>query len=497
MVVSTQLTIGGSTIIPDSCKVKKSLGDINSSSTIDIKFNNYNGNYSTDFTIGDEIKTYVSGINIFTGILTDIAFKGKELKEDLSLVGKDYSYNLIDRTVEPEVYTNMTTGSIVRDIINKYTQGITTTNVVEGGSISRITFNQTPVFDAIKQLSDMNAFTFYIDENKDLHFGDLGSVSSGYTFGSGNILTTNFKESRDGIFNEVWVYGDRYLDGFKQTITTPAGGGSVFTLLYKPHNVAITVSGAIIQPGGIYNMSPGSNVKFLVNFDDKQIIFTSGTTFGANIPSQGNDVIFDYMRNLPIIKMGQNNDSINKYGKRVKIIVDKNIKDAATAELVKLSWLEQYSDPLKQGTISLNNVYGLIPGQMCNVNIPIYGINNQEYQMTEINYDLTQENLYRGNIISLKLNKSLPDITDNLQDILSQLKKIQSTDISNADLLTRYMIITGSLSLRQSGCGVWTRSIGSSFILGHPINGLLGSYSNHYLGDYRTGSILQWSGGYW
>ncbi|MBU0598838.1 LamG domain-containing protein, partial [Patescibacteria group bacterium] len=249
----------------------------------------------------------------------------------------------------------------------------------------------------------------------------------------------------------------------------------------------------IIQPGGIFNMTPGSEVKFLVDYDSKQIIFTSGTTQGYNIPSEGNSCVFDYMRDLPVIKMGQNHDSVEKYKKRVKIVVDKNIKDADTAELVMLSTLEQYSDPLKQGTLVLKDIYNLTPGENCNVNIPIYGINNNEYQMTEVDYNLSQDNLLRGTIMTVKLNKNLPDITDNLKDILLQLKKIQGGDISNADLITRFQLITGSFGIRQSGCSIYTIPINDSFIAGHSQNSVLGVVNPSTVGSLISG--VSWVSG--
>ena len=90
----------------------------------------------------------------------------------------------------------------------------------------------------------------------------------------------------------------------------------------------------------------------------------------------------------------------------------------------------------------------------------------------------------------------MDDIIDTIKEILIEQKKLQASEMTTSDLLTRYKIGTGSLGIRQSGCEVWTRGIGSSFILGHTINGLVGSYVNHNLGDSRLGSIIQFSGGY-
>ena len=203
------------------------------------------------------------------------------------------------------------------------------------------------------------------------------------------------------------------------------------------------------------------------------------------------------MRDLPIVKFGDNDASINAYGKRVKIIQDTSIKDPLTAETILLRELEEYSDPLKQGTLFIKDVGNINPGETCIVNIPLYNINNVTYDILEASYDMNKRNLLSDEILSIKVNKKIPDITDTLKDILLQQKKLQSKDMQDSDLLTRYKWTTGSFGIRQSGTEVWTQPIGSSFILGHLSHALLGSYASHNLGDHRLGSTLRWSGAYW
>ncbi len=507
MTTYSKITISGITADVDNSSVLKALGDISSSSTFKATINNYTGRNTGSYSIGNEIKIYSDKdtnppiTQVFLGILESIDLKGRENSERMILSGRDYSARLMDRTVEPEAYNDLPAGSIVKDIIAKYTDDITTTNVSDGLNVDRIIFNHLPVFDAVRELAGLSNFIFYVDNSKDLHFKERATTSSGFTFGSGGspIINTSFKERRNEIYNEVWVYGDRYLDGFTETFTGDAG--SNYTLGYRPHNTTVVNSGTvpeIIQPGGIFEMtvSAGSQFKYLVNYSDRKVILTSGTAAGNNL-YVGSDLIINYMRDLPIVKLGDNDDSINAYGRRVKVIRDKSIKDPLTAEAIMLRELEEFSDPQKEGKLNLQGVGNLTPGETCVVNIPLYNINSVTYDILEAKYDFTKRNLLSDEVLSIKVNRKVSDITDTLKQILLEQKRMQSQDMQDTDLLTRYKISSGSLGIRASGLRIFTRGIGSSFILGHETHGLLGSYASHNLGDSRLSSTIQWSGGYW
>jgi prophage tail gpP-like protein len=461
--------------------------------------------YASSYNIGNTVDIFADkGINppttkIFSGILESIKPQGKGNQETLILAGKDYTTRLIDRTVEPEVYNNLPAGSIVKDIIKKYTDDITVTNVSDTATtIKRIVFNQIPVFDAIRQLAEQSDSVFYIDNTHDLHFGLKSETSSGKTFDDTNIISSTIKEQRNSVFNEIWVYGDRYLDNYQESFT---GTGSTFeyTLDYRPHNTDITIDD-ISQRGAIANMiteNTASGANYSVNYEDRLITFQSGTEIGySSIPGSNASVVMNYMRELPIVKTDKNNESISTYGKRVKVIVDKNIRDPNLAEEILRVALNENAVAKKQGQLQIKGIVDITPSNTCIVNIPFHNINSQTYDILEANYNFNSTTNFSENVLKLKVNKKLPDVTDTLKNILLDIKKLQGADMSNEDLFTRVETSTGSIGIRQSGINVWDIDMGSSFILGGNINGLLGSYSTHTLGDWTAGSVLSWSGGY-
>jgi len=427
-------------------------------------------------------------------------FDGEGTSQTCTISGRDYSAKLMDATIQPIVYTNSEVSTIVKNIIDNNITGITYTNVqTTVATLPRIAFNDTVVFDAIKQLAELVDYVFYIDNNKDLHFEPKGSQISGYTINNTNILSAQFEQSRETMGNVVKVYGDRYLDAYTETITAGSPlGGSVFTLEYKPHNTEVLVNSSIVQPGAILGITNNleSNVKYLVNYEDRQITFVSGTSQGNNIPSSGASVKINYDRALPIIKAGINRGSVNVYGAKTKIINDKSIKDPATAKSILLRELDNAS-PLRAVEVNLKGWFELTPGQTINTEMADYELGPEDLTVLEIAYNFNKENILKEEVINLKLEKKFPDITDQFTEMKKRLDRLEAQDRQNNDLLSRLELSEGAFNFIGSYWYMRTRNIGNAFILGHPIQGLLGSYANHCLG----GSFGPWgiikSGGYY
>ena len=512
----------GSVVIGDAltATVIKSSSDNNSAGTFEIRFKNPYGRQVGSYNINDEIKIYVDtsadpSTLIMDGIIEDIIYDGVELDENLTIRGKDYSARLQDRTIEPEVYNNLPAGSIVKDIINKYTNNITTNNVESGNqTIDRIVFNQIPVFDGIKQLADLAGYIFYVDTSKDLHFSPKAGSSTGIVLDSGNVLQASFEERRDRIFNEIWVYGDRYLSNFREIFPVAAlTDGSVATLLYQPHNTKVTTSTFPGSPliGGIFNMGITSGVggiEYLVSYDDSKIYFVSGTDIGiSRAPLANGSAIIDYDRALPVVEVIKDNVSIANYGKRVMTIQDKNIKDPEIALNLAFAKIEEFSQSETEGNILIKGLANFEPNQVINVNLPFQNVNSQNYNIIEVRYDLTPEKLYSQEVITLRLNKKLPEASDFIKNLDLRIRKLESQDITNRDIITRTEFSTGSMGLRASGIFVESNTLGSSFILGkgyHGVSGptfggILGSIIGsgiNFLGDSRSSFTINWSGGF-
>jgi len=485
MAYDTDVTIDGTLITDDilRIKVKKSMSENNASGSFEIQMENTNGRHAGEFSIGDSvvIETTKDAVTttLITGSISELSFSGKEsVKEKLLIKGYDLTRKLQDATVVPAVFKDDDISTIITSIITDNVPGVTTTNVNPNAKvIDSKRFNHTPVFDALRQLARESNSFFYVDSDSDLNFLPKGTLSSDLRFDTNNITKGSFTTIDRELYNNVWVYGARRLTGWQNDFT--ANGGSVYTLDFKPHNTNVFVGGSTTpKQGGVFEFSVGdvgSPTQYLVDFDLSRVIFVSGTATGDNIPISGTDSFnVKYERDTPIVKFGIDRISQAKYKKKELIIVDKNITDPREAIDRVNSELINQSSPIIEGNIDVNSIVDVTPGQTATVDFPYQGINEQNYEVIEVTYDIDRTKELGNNITSIKLNKRIIKLTDTIKQLALDIKKIQADDATDTDLLTRLETAVGEIGLKREWY-IKTRNIGNAFVLGHSVNGVLGS----------------------
>ncbi len=492
-------------------KVKKSTSDYNSSSTFQIIYDSPFGRHATDFQVGQEVEIFADDSDgtttLLVGILERIQFKGKESTQTVTLSGRDFSLRLQDSTVDPEVFTDTEISSIVTDIINSNVSDITVTNVdVTGTTLKRIAFNHTNMFKALQELAKLAGFFFYIDNNKDLNFKKRVNVNSGIVLDNTNINKSTLNETREGMVNYAHVYGDRVLTGFQEEIAFD--GGSAYTLLSKPRNTLLEVTG-VPQKGGVFELTvePVSGTNYLVSYHDKEIIFVSGTDVGySSIPSNGESGIIQYDRDIPIVKFGQNRESILLFGKKESVINDKSIVDPTTASAILKKELEN-SDPFKGVECEIKGWFDITPGNTARVTLSDFNI-DEETGILNVTYKFDKNTVQSERVIKIRLDKKIIDITDQITDLRTRLNAIEEADRSESDVITRLETANNEFSVIGSNWEVKTRTLGSSFILGKGFHGVTGDTFGgilgsviasgvNFLGDSRSALTTLHSGGFY
>ena len=442
----------------------------------DVTLDNPYGRHKTDFIVGNEVKIFADKdasptTNIFTGIIDTITFQGEGLSERAILRGRDYSARLMDNTINTVVYSNFETGSIVNDVITDNLTDIGSANVGSTTvNIRRIAFNQIPIYEGIRQLALLSNHTFFVDNNKDLNFRPAGSIFTGTTLGSSNIISMTFDKTREGMANKIWVYGDRYFAAAPRELFAVGGTpGSVYTLQFQPHDTAVmtsnTTAGSNLK-GGILNMNITnltSGVDYLVNFFDRQIIFVSGTAIGySTIPNANGSVIVNYNRDLPIIKYGEDRVSIATFGPKTEVTNDKSIKDPLTAQAIKDAKLA-LANPLNNITCNLRGWFTFSPGETVNVNVPDFDLVVSGLNVVEMNYAFTPETASSEEVISVKLDNREIDLTDEITDLRRRLDALEAGDRQTSDVFTRGEFAAGSFLIVGSYWALQPRWLGSEF----------------------------------
>lgn len=508
----TKITVDGTTYSDIyQMNVEKSIGDFNATSSFTAEFDNFTGSLSDKFNLNDEVIIYADiGTNppttkLFTGIIEKIDFTGDEDNERVVITGRDYGAVLQDMTVQPIVFKNKDAGIIARTIVQNNSEGVVTTNNIDittGTTIEKIGFNHKNLFDALKELAELcdPKYYFFIDNDKDVNYLEKESIPSYRTFDNKSVYNANFvKEDRE-VFNRVWVYGDRILTGNSEYLKAD-GTGSVFTLTDKPHNTRANISGTIptlISPGGVLGMNDPAteDVKWLLDFHEKQVVFTDGATAGDNIPAAGS-VFIEYERSTPILKFRQDTDSITDYGPKTKIIKDDNIKSFVEADDRATAFIADNKDPKIQGTINLKGVINIDAGNTCIVNLPWHNINSQTYTILSASYSFNKYNNLHNKVMTLEVNKKISDFTDTLKEQMLKTRNLEvgplEGDFTILKTETRYVDV-------DQHWEVWKADVGDNFIFHSDKHGRLeGEDCRIGVGNLQQGvlgSVLVTSGGF-
>ena len=513
MVVTTKLVVSGA-IVDDTTNITltKSVSDNNATSRLEFDIFNWAGVHKNAFTPGG-VTTFFADLNtdpattqLFGGTVEEINFTGTgSNKETMHVICRDYTSLLQKNTVDPEVYTNQEVSLIVINLMQKYAPLDFTTTHVQATTVilSRQTFKRMNLFDCLKQLADLSInYFFYVDENKDLHFEPKNTVSSGVLFDNTNTEKSEFVTDVTSVKNRVYVYGARQQVQYPTETFTADGTGSVFTLKYNPSNTKVQVSGSF-KKGDIYQGSQNatSGPDYLVSYNDKKIIFLSGTAYGyTSIPGSLVQVAVDYARSAPIVKLAEDFGSISAYGKRSMEVIDENIVDPQMAVNIAKSQLAINKDPKIQGNLQVRGVVIATPGQTCSVDFPYEGRSMQTMNILEARYTFNTINNYSERVLTVKVSQRIADITDVLKNLMIDVKRLQAGQVDTSSITTRLISGTGSIGIQIPSWQVKTRTIGHSLIQGHPINGIMGSPAlgidgqQLLMGDYRSALTIIQSG---
>lgn len=477
-------------------------------STFEADFDNTGGSKESTFTVGQEVIVHVSTTSSFsdatrrfTGILERIEFDQQgTFRSIVSISGRDYGSRLMDAQAR-DTYNNTEVSVIIKNLLDLYATSIGQSKIqTTSKTVTHVTFRHKTLWECIEYLANMVGYVFYVDVAKDLVFAPDGGTTEATAIDQTNAVDFDWDDNSREIFNYIWVYGDRYLSGYSQTFTAD-GAGSVYTLSYNPHDTAVTINGTI-RRGGIFEIASTnpSGANYLVDYDQKKIICLSGTNNGDFVNISGQSIVVDYQRALPIVKLASDSASQALYGRKEKVILDKEIKDPQQATDLAKAQLALLKDLKTSGRVKLRGNFLMTAGNWVQVTAPHQNITSEIFRLMEVNYDLTQERLLREEVMEVRVAERRKELEDQLKNIIKDINKLKNADIDSSDIFSRLESFTGSFGIKVREWYAYTRTLGSSFVIGHTTYGDLGSGTDQanpqtYLGDSRGALTAIASGG--
>lgn len=316
-------------------------------------------------TIGDDVVVSFNGTNFFSGKIVSIDNEGDRFSETYKVTCKDNTI-LLDNILITKRYSNTTIDAIIADIISdaRFDAEITDNNVDANITITSIVFNNIPASKCIQKLADQVGYSWYIDENKDIHFFasnteiapfNLSATSNNYIE---NSLSYNLDISQ--LKNFVKVRGGERVSDTTKTYTTKGNGTTdTFYTIFKYSTVPTVTVGGISKTVGIEYLDAEADYDCFWSFQEMKIRFKVA-------PADASVIQFTGYPLVPIIVPIEDSASISEYGRVEYQAENKGIKSTEEAQQYGQAMLDAYSQPILELDFKTYEV-GLRSGQTISI----------------------------------------------------------------------------------------------------------------------------------
>lgn len=323
---------------------------------------------------GDAVLMTLDGSNFFRGSITDrqdVSFGPSHERYLFTCEGGFYD---LDRKLVIKTYSSTDAGAIVTDIVTNFGSGISVNVMGTPPNITTARFNYEEPSQAIKKIADEIGWDWYIDAENVLHFFEPSTQNApvGVEDDNGSHINRSLKMNSNltELKNIVFVRGGEYEDPVTEADAYDKyeanGVDNTFPLVYRYGNVQVTVNG-LAQTVGIDFLDDPLLFDCLYNFQEKLVRFPDGTLAESDVVAVfGN-------RKVPVIVQAQDTASINQYGEREYVEIDRTINSIEQAEQVALALLDQWNDGSREGSFETYRTDFRV-GQTVRINSPRFNI---------------------------------------------------------------------------------------------------------------------------
>jgi hypothetical protein len=156
-----------------------------------------------------------------------------------------------DRRIVNQVYTNMTCGAIVLDILSTVlaAEGVVQGTILDGPTVTKVVFPRMKASDCFRDLSKKSGYVWRIDEYKQLHFFRSATFPAPFAIDSSNALfyDLTIDKSLDNYANKIYVQAGRGVTATQTERLVGDGKTQSWPVAY-PVNEAPT---GVIETNGI------------------------------------------------------------------------------------------------------------------------------------------------------------------------------------------------------------------------------------------------------
>lgn len=274
----------------------------------------------------------------------------------------DYTRDL-DRNLVVEGYQDMTDREIIVDIVDNYCggTGITYDSVVEGVTVSSMTFSYMPPSECFTRICKLTGREWYIDYNKDIHYQVKTTESAPFNItGTQAYKNLSIKKDNSSIRNRVYVRGGTYLSDEVTIKQVADGEQTVFNLPEKPHELSI-LEGGTPKTVGIKHIDSYDDYDYLMSYQEKYVEKDTA-------PAADTVLTFSFKYNIPVLVAVEDKDSIEKYGQLEYVIFDKDIDTIDQARERASAELTDYAETIVEGSFETETT-GFKAGQSLTVTL--------------------------------------------------------------------------------------------------------------------------------
>jgi len=376
---------------------------------------------------------------------------------------------------------------IVKDMLVNYA-GLNADNTSvddPGLTISEFPCRDTDVSERIKILGGIANFISYYDAETDMSNWRVlryTTNSNPIYIGGTNSNVCSFEKWN--LITEGWLINKLNLRGsFEYPTRTELFDGDAatteFTTTYIPETVDVYISG-VQKTGGKEGFSTGYD--YYIRKEDKKIVFTSPPAAGTGNVS----ITYSYKSSTPIQIVDET--SIAAYTTHETTVTFTDIMNVTDAEQIGNAYVQSHKDPVHSIVVYMPSSTFNTNAYVLNDEVTVDDALRDEMDGTYVITNLTE--FWPSRPVKITLSDKPLRSSSIEENTVTRLKRLEELSVQSTDIITLLTQREHTMTLERHQLTLEYEYVNDSFILGHPINGLLGMGA--ILDDFESG-VATWT----